>query len=473
MQTYKLFLNGDWAEPEQENWIEDVNPATGEVFAHVCAAGEKEVELALEGAYQAKKAWGKSLAKEREKILLKAADYMEKNVDKWIDTMIDESGSSYVKIAAEFGSCVDILRTAAGECTRIQGGVIQGEYPNHLSYYVRNPLGVVVGIAPFNYPLFLAVDKISFALAMGNAFILKPSSLTPISGLVLAECFEHAGLPKGVLSVLPGSGRAVGNKLIEDKRVNMVALTGSCEVGSKIASQIAGSLKKYSLELGGKNPMLILKDYDVEKAAQLASFGAYFHQGQICMATSRIIVEKPAYEEFCNAFAKATKEVPVGDPHDHNTIVGPIIDEKHCAFLDELVEDAVKKGARVLTGGQHKGAFYEPTLVADVTPDMRIFHEECFGPVVCVVCAENEENGIELCNDNQFGLSSSILTNDITKALNLAEEMEAGMVHINESTIVGSTRAPFGGVKMSGVGRENSCFSAEEFTEVKWITVQH
>ncbi len=473
MRTFDLFLNGKWVRPEKEVWIDNVNPATGEVFCRVAAAGEKEVEEALQGAYEARKAWGKTLAKEREKILLRAADYMEGNAEKFLPDLIDESGSSHIKMSAEIGSCVDLMRTAAGECSRLGGGVVQGEYKNYLSYYVRNPLGVVAGISPFNYPLFLAIDKVAFALAVGNTFILKPSSYTPLSGLVIAECFEHAGLLEGVLSVLPGSGKTVGDALVMDERVKMVALTGSSEVGRNLAQKAAGMFKKYSLELGGKNPMLVLKDYDVEKAAGLASFGGYFHQGQICMATSRIVVEEPIYEDFCEALTEQAKRVPVGDPRSTETIVGPLINEEQCAWLDELIEDAVSKGARLLTGGKHKGAFYEPTLLVDVTREMRVFYEECFGPVISVVRAENPEEGIALCNDNEFGLSSAILTNDITSALSLAEEMEAGMVHINESTVVGSTRAPFGGVKASGVGRENGLFSVEEYTEVKWITVQY
>lgn len=473
MREFDLFINGEWVRPKEENWIENKNPATGEVFCRVCAAGKQEVEAALAGAYAARKSWGKTLAKERERILLKAAGYLEANKEKYLPVLIDESGSSITKMSAEIDSCVDIPRTAAGECCRVAGGVIQGEYPNHLSYYTRNPLGVVVGIAPFNYPLFLAMDKAAFALAMGNTFILKPSSHTPVSGLVIAECMEQAGLPKGVLSVLPGPGQVVGDILAADSRVRMVALTGSSALGRKIAQQAASSLKRYSLELGGKNPMLVLKDFDPEKAAELASFGGYFHQGQICMAASRIVAEAPIYEKFCEALAKKAKETVVGDPHNPETIVGPLIDERQCQVLDELVEDAVSKGAKVLAGGRHKGPYYEPTLLADVTQEMKVFYEECFGPVISVVRGADARQGLELCNDNQYGLSSAILTNDITLAFSLAEEMEAGMVHINESTVVGSTRAPFGGVKMSGVGRENGSFSAEEYTEVKWITVQH
>lgn len=473
MREFDLFVNGEWICPEREAWIDNVNPATGEVFCRVSAAGEKEVEEALRGAYEARKSWGRSLAKEREAILLKAADCLEEDAEKYIPWLIDESGSSLTKITAEIASCAGLIRTAAGECCRIAGGVIQGEYPNHLSYYTRNPLGVVVGIAPFNYPLFLAINKVAFAIAMGNTFILKPSSYTPLSGLVIARCFEKAGLPKGVLSVLPGSGRVVGDALTADKRVRMVALTGSSQVGQRIAVQAASSLKRYSLELGGKNPMLILKDFDVDKAADIAVFGGYFHQGQICMATSRIIAEEPVYEKFCEVMAEKTGKIIMGDPHKPNTIVGPLIHEKQCRVLDRLIEDAVSKGAKLLAGGKHRGAFYEPTLLKDVTQEMDIFYEECFGPVVCVICAEDARHGVELCNDNEYGLSSSILTNDITLAISLSEEIEAGMVHINESTVVGSTRAPFGGVKMSGVGRENSSFSAEEYTELKWVTVQH
>ncbi|MFV0529436.1 MAG: aldehyde dehydrogenase family protein [Lachnospiraceae bacterium] len=331
---------------------------------------------------------------------------------------------------------------------------------------------IVAGIAPYNYPVFLAIDKVAYAIAMGNAFILKPASYTPVSGLVIAECFHEAGLPAGILNVLIGAGNVVGDALIEDPRINMIAFTGSSDVGCEIAKRAASHLKRYSLEMGGKNPFIVLKDADIEMAAEKAIIGAYFNAGQICMSSSRIIVEKEVYEKFCKTFQNKVKQIKTGNPHDKETMVGPLVHEKQCAVLDQHIMDAVSKGANLVCGGQHTGAFYQPSLLVDVTPEMDVFFEESFGPLTSVVCAEDETMAIDLANSGIYGLSSAVFTNDVNKALRIVEKIEAGMVHINDSTVVGSTRAPFGGVKKSGTGREG-LISVEEYTEMKWITIQY
>jgi len=272
---------------------------------------------------------------------------------------------------------------------------------------------------------------------------------------------------------VPGPGGVVGNALIDDDRVKMIAFTGSTEVGKSIAKRASAKLKKYTLEMGGKNPVIVLKDFDVDKAVTIAAFGAYFHQGQICMATSRIIVEDAIYEEFCEKFAAKAGGLKVGDPHEKDTIIGPLIRKEQCAVLDGHIADAVGKGARLLTGGTHEGAFYAPSVLADVTPEMKVFYEESFGPLTSIIRAKDAGHALELCNDNHYGLSAALLTNDISLAMKMAPMMEAGMVHINDATVMGSRRAPFGGVKNSGIGREDSAFSIDEFTEKKWITIQY
>ncbi len=472
MENFKLYINGEWVESLSSKLLDDMNPATGEIFAQVSMAGEAEVEAAISAAVKAQAEWEKTTVREREAILLKAADYMEKNAERFAEWMIDESGSTHMKVMGEIGDTANMIRTAAAAAKGENGGVIQGDSPNQLSYYVRRPIGVVGGIAPYNYPLFLAIDKVAYAIAMGNAFILKPASYTPVSGLVIAECFHEAGLPAGVLNVLVGSGSVVGDALVEDPRVKMIAFTGSSAVGCEIAKRASAHLKRYSLEMGGKNPLILLKDYDVEKAAEKAIIGAYFHSGQICMASNKIIVEKPVYEEFCRVFSEKVQQLEVGDPHNPAIMVGPLIHEKQCAVLDRHIENATKKGAKLLCGGEHSGAFYKPSLLVDVTPEMEVFFEESFGPLTSVICAEDVEEIVELANKGDYGLSSAVLTNDVNMAMKLAERIDAGMVHINDSTVVGSTRAPFGGVKKSGVGREG-LVSTEEYTEMKWITVQY
>ena len=462
---YRLFVGGKWVEMRENMIVDDMNPATGEVYARVHTSGGAEVDEAVRLAVASQPGWAAKAPAERERVFLQAADYMLKNRDRYIDMLINESGSAYVKAFGEFSESIDILRVAGGECWRIDGGVVPSNSGGQLSYYIRQPRGVIAGIGPFNYPLVLSINKVALAIAAANSFILKPASDTPLSGIIIAECFEAGGLPKGVLSVLPGPGSVIGDILLEDPRVNMVTFTGSTEVGHGIAIKVAESFKHCALEMGGKNPIIILKDSNLDEAVQIAAFGAYFHQGQICMAGARIIVEEDIYEPFCEKMEAKVASLKMGEPHDMDTIIGPLIYEKQCAVLDAQIEDALEKGARLLTGGGHQGAFFEPTLLSDVTPDMDVFYDESFGPLAGIVKAANWEVALQLCNDNSYGLSAALVTNDLRKALAMGLGMEAGMVHINGATVMGSRRAPFGGIKRSGVGRENSTFSIDEFTE--------
>ncbi len=473
MREYQMFINGKWADTESGQVSDDINPADGSIFAKVHMAGPKEIEEALAAAQAAFEAWSAVLPDQKEKILLKAADSLEARFDEAVEILIEESGSTLTKAKSEVMGSIGTIRVAAGECRRVSGEVLQPTSQNQLSMAVRLPVGVVSGIAPFNYPLLLALKKVAYALAAGNTFVLKPASVTPATGYLIAKIFEDAGLPAGVLNVVPGPGRVVGDKLVEDPRVKVVTFTGSSDVGRSIAAKAAYNLKRFAMELGGKNPLIVLADYDVDKAVEIAGFGAFFHQGQVCMATSRILVEKPLYEEFCRKMAIRAKSLKTGDPHAPDTIIGPLIDAQQCEVIDAQIQDAVAKGARLLTGGTHEGPFYQPTVLADVTPDMKIFYEESFGPVTVVVRADNPEHALALCNDNEYGLSSALLTYDLRKAMKLGLKMEAGKVHINDTTFVSSTTAPSGGVKMSGFGKEGGKYSIEDFTELKWITVQY
>ncbi len=472
MEEFKLYINGEWVETKSGKIIDDINPADHSVVAKIHTAGPDETEAAIAAAHAAFPAWAAMLAADREKLLLNAADYMEANLQKFATYLINESGSCFMKAMDEVGQSVNIFRGAAGECRRIEGGVCPPEADGQLNIYIRKPLGVIGGIAPFNYPLLLALNKVALAMAAGNTFVLKPASDTPISGAIIAECCGAAGIPAGVFNVIPGAGTVVGSALVQDPRVRMVTFTGSTSVGIGIGRECASHMKRSTLEMGGKNPMIVLKDFDVDQAVSIAAFGAFFHQGQICMCTSRIIVEAPIYDAFCEKLAAKAQKLKMGDPHDPGSIIGPLINDKHYVVLDEHIRDATEKGGRLLCGGNHQGAFYEASVLVDVTPNMNVFHEESFGPLVSVVCAKDAEDALKLCNDNAYGLSSSLLTYDMRLALTMAPRMEAGMVHVNDTTVTGSRRAPFGGVKNSGLGREDSHFSIEEFTELQWITYQ-
>lgn len=469
---YQLYINGEWKNTVTEYISQDKNPADDSIFAQVHFAGREEVDEAIASAQKAWKPWANTAADEKERILLKAADWMQEHIDEVADVLMGESGSAFGKAYFEAGFAVDILRAAAGECRRVFGEV-QQQAPGEISMIRRLPLGVVAGIAPFNFPLLLALKKVAFALAAGNTFVLKPASATPVSGVMIAKALDAAGLPKGVFNLVPGSGEAVGKMLVEDERIRMVAFTGSTAVGKGIAAKASQRLKKYTLEMGGKNPLILLKDFDVEQAVKIAGFGAFFHQGQICMCTSRMIVEEPVYDQFCEKFTAYARTMKVGDPHQQDTIIGPLIKQEQCQIIDSQIKDAVSKGAVLLTGGTHEGNYYQPTVLSNVTPDMRIFYEESFGPVTSIIKAKDERDAVRLCNDNEYGLSSSLLTNDLSKAMALSLDMEAGMVHINNATVSDNSTVAFGGVKNSGVGREGGSYSIDEFTELKWITVQY
>ena len=399
---YQLYINGEWKDTVTGYVAEDKNPADDSVFARVHFAGGAEVEEAIAAAQRAWRPWADTPAAQKEQILLKAADWMQEHMDEVADVLMGESGSAFGKAYFEAGFAVDILRTAAGECRRVFGQVQQQE-AGEISMIRRLPLGVVAGIAPFNFPLLLALKKVAFALAAGNTFVLK----------------------------------------LETKSER------------------------------NKNPLILLKDFDVEQAVRIAGFGAFFHQGQICMCTSRLIVEEPVYDRFCEAFAAYARTMKVGDPHQKDTIIGPLIKQEQCQIIDSQIQDAVSKGAVLMTGGTHEGNYYQPTVLKDVTPDMRIFYEESFGPVTSIIKAMDAQDAVRLCNDNQYGLSSSLLTNDLSKAMSLSLDMEAGMVHINNATVSDNSTVAFGGVKNSGVGREGGSYSIDEFTELKWITVQY
>jgi aldehyde dehydrogenase (NAD+) len=330
-----------------------------------------------------------------------------------------------------------------------------------------------LAIAPFNFPLLLGIRKIGFALAAGNCVILKPSEMTPVIGLKLGEIFRDAGLPPGVLNVVPAIGAELGDGLITDKRVRFVTFTGSSKVGWQVGAKCAANGKRFALELGGKNPIVILNDADVDYAVKTCLFSNFMHQGQVCMTGSRAIVEAGVYDQFCEKVGAATKKLKFSsNPRDEGVVVGPLIRPTQAPFIKDHIDTAVAKGARLLAGGNYSGNVFEPTVLADVTQDMSIFKTESFGPVMSVSKANDYLHAMELANDSIYGLSSAVITNDLQKAIALSEGLEAGAVHINGPSIRDEPTIPFGGVKDSGWGREGGHFSMDELTELKWVTIQ-
>ncbi|MCL6446096.1 MAG: aldehyde dehydrogenase family protein [Alicyclobacillus sp.] len=368
---------------------------------------------------------------------------------------------------------VNALRTAAGECRRIIGQVIPSETHGLVSMVVRRPRGVIAGIGPFNYPFLLLAKKVAFATAAGNAMIIKSSSETPGIAYKIAALMHEAGVPAGLVNALSGKGAEIGDALVLHPDIAMVSFTGSTPVGRHISRLAGDQFKKVTLELGGKSPLIILNDADLELAVNAAAFGIYEHQGQICMVNSRIIVERGIYPEFIQRFKAKAESLSCGNPKttERDVVIGPLITKAQREKVHAHVLDAVSKGAELITGGTYEGLFYAPTILTNVRPNMDVYYEETFGPVALVFQVDDVEHAIALANDTKFGLSSAVITKDISVAFKVANALESGAVHVNDASVYDEPMTPHGGVKDSGMGREGGHYSIEEYTELKWITI--
>ena len=471
MQAYQMLINGKWVDAASGERFDDLNPFTGEVFATVPKAGEADADAAMAAAFEARKPWAATPPLERSKILFKAAGLLEANLQEYAEVLIAEGGGTFGKAMFEIFQTIDLLQTAAGDCKAILGQTYQTD-PGKISMTVLSPRGTVVAISPWNFPLILSMYKVAYALATGNTVVFKPASDTPVIGLKIGELFEKAGLMPGALNVVTGPGSVLGDALIGDKRCSFVSITGQTETGRHVARKAAENLKEYILELGGKNPLIILGDADMDFAVNSAAFGTFLHQGQICMSVGRIIVEEGMAEEFSRKLAAKAAALPKGDPAQQMTVVGPLINDEQVQKVDRLVKDAVAKGAKCLAGGNYEGRVYEPTVLADVKPDMDIYHEEVFGPVASIISVKDEQEALDVGNDTSYGLAAGVVTQNMQKAMFLADGLEAGMVHVNDSSIDADACCPFGGCKGSGQGREGGRYSIEKYSQVKWLTIQ-
>jgi aldehyde dehydrogenase (NAD+) len=369
-----------------------------------------------------------------------------------------------------------LYRMAANGGYEVKGEVIPADHPGSFFMAIRQPAGVVACFAPFNVPYILGSRSFALPIAYGNTAVLKPSEEAPLTGgLLLAEIFEEAGLPPGVLNVITCTrdGAAdVGDEMIANPAVRRVSFTGSTEVGRIIAEKAGRHLKRAVLELGGKDPLIILGDADVDYAVDAAVWGAFLHQGQICMSTERIIVEKSIANEFIDKLKKRAQEIPVGDPTNPATAIGPLINQRAVEKVHAHVEEAVAGGAKLITGGQYDNLVYHPTVVSEVRPEMSLFRDQTFGPVAPVVVVKDRDEALSVANDSAYGLSSGIITKDFTRALDLAFRLETGMVHIGDQSVNDEPQVPFGGVKDSGYGRFGGQAALDEFTELRWINFQ-
>jgi benzaldehyde dehydrogenase (NAD) len=468
--TGKIF-NGDWS-PAGAGNLPVVEPATGQTLATVGLASVADAHTAASQAAAAQKAWATTKPEERAAVFRRAGDLWhqhEAEIGQWI---MRETGAIAPKAGLETHMAQEICYEAAALPSHVMGAVHPSNN-EHWSISRRRAAGVVSVISPFNFPLILSIRSVAPALALGNAVILKPDPRTPISGgYVIARIFEEAGLPKGLLHVLPG-GADVGAAVVEAPHVSVVCFTGSTAAGRKVGELASASLKRVHLELGGKNSIIVLPGADVAKAASAAAFGGFLHQGQICMATSRVMVHESLREEFVQALAAKATHLPIGDPHTEQVAIGPVIDAKQRDRMDGFVQAAVSAGATLVAGGTFNELFYKPTVLTGVTKHMPAYTEEMFGPIISVFPFSTTEEAIALVSDTEYGLSLSIL-GDVGTAMEIADAVDSGLIHINEQTVADEPNIPFGGVGASGNGSRFGGAEAniEAYTDVQWLTMR-
>jgi aldehyde dehydrogenase (NAD+) len=466
-----MFIGGRWT--QGSGTFEDLNPSDGSVWAVMPDGGRAEAAQAIDAAHAAFPAWAELPFVKRAEYLLKVAEVWERRAPDFIAAMQAEGGGWVGKGGFETHYVADVFRAAAASTYQPIGEVLPSAY-NKVSTAVRYPMGVVSVISPWNFPGVLTARGFAFPLAAGNTIVLKPSEDTPYcGGLIFAEVMEEAGLPAGVFNVVTSSRERVaemGDELIENPRVKGISFTGSTPVGRSIAAKAGAHLKKCCVELGGKDSLIVLEDADLDRAVQAANFGSFMHQGQICMSVEKILVHGSIYADFLAKFVERASKLTVGDTRDKANIIGPLINDRQVVRVKAQIEDALAKGARAVLGGGVSGRFVEPTILTGVTPDMDVWRDETFGPVVPVVPFRTDEEAIALNNDTEYGLSSGIFTRNEERALSMARRMETGMCHVNCSSVNDEPHVPFGGTKASGLGRHGGRWSLETFTETRWIT---
>lgn len=469
-----MLVNGEDVASASGKTFERRDPVTGDVATVAPAATVADVRAAVSAAANAYPEWSKTSPAARRMLLLKAADAMEANTGKITELMITETGATGGWAGFNCMLAAGMLREAASLTTQIKGEVIPANKPGTLSMAQRKPLGVCVGIAPWNAPIILGTRAVATAIACGNTAILKASELCPAVQLAIGQAFKEAGFPAGVLNVItnaPEDAAEIVNALIDAPEVRHINFTGSTEVGRIIGQRAAKNLKPALLELGGKAPMIILDDADIEAAVNGAAFGAFMNQGQICMSTERVIVHEGIADAFIAAFAAKANALPAGNPRD-KVVLGSLVSEQAAEKMDALIADATAKGGSVLSGGTRKGTIFEATLIDNVTSDMRIYNEESFGPVKSLIRVKDDEEAIRVANDTSYGLSASVYSSDITRALSVSDRIESGICHINGPTVADEAQMPFGGVKDSGYGRFGGSAGIDAFTYVRWVTIE-
>jgi benzaldehyde dehydrogenase (NAD) len=466
----KVFSNG-W-QVAKGGARDVIEPATGKVLTTVGFADADDVRAACKAAASAQVEWAATPADQRAAVLRRAAQFLEANADALRPWIVRETGAIPPKADFELHFVTSILIEAAAIATQPPGLMLPSG-AKRMSFARRVPHGVVGVISPFNFPLILSTRAVAPALALGNAVVLKPDPQTPVTGgFMLARLFEAAGLPSGLLHVLPG-GAATGEALVADPDVRMISFTGSTAAGRRVGELASRHLKKVTLELGGKNSTIVLDDADLDVAASSVAWSAYLHQGQICMATGTVLAHRKVARDLTERLVDKAKKLPVGDPNSAQCALGPIINERQLERVDGIVKDAVAKGAVLRVGGTYEKLFYQPTVIEDAKPGMRVLDEEVFGPVIAVVPFDSDDEAIALNNATEYGLSTGVITQSLERAMHFASRLKTGIVHVNDQTVADEPWVPFGGTGASGNGgRHGGPANWEEFTQWQWVTIQ-
>lgn len=465
----KMYLAGEWV--EGTGMIEVRDPQDNRLIEYVPAATKEDMLQAIEEAKQGFEISAALPVHERIAILNRAADYIAAHQEEYAITIASEGSKTIREARKEVRRCIETIRISAEEARRIHGETIPFDQmpgsENRLGYFYRFPIGIIAAITPFNDPLNLVVHKVGPAIAAGNAIIVKPATVTPLSALKLAEAFDHAGLPKKILSVITGHASDIGDTLVTHPDIRMVSFTGGLTAGEAIAHK--AGLKKLGMELGSNSPVIVLKDADLDEAVESTVSGAFWAAGQNCLGVQRVFVQEEVFEDFADPFVYCTKQYKIGDKLSEQTDMGPLISEKEAIRVETWVQEAVDKGATLLCGGERKGAFYTPTVLTNLPEDCMLAREEVFGPVVILYPVADLEAAIREANKVNYGLQAGIFTRDIQKAFDAIRHLQVGGIMINDSSDYRIDAMPFGGVKGSGLGREGIAFALQEMTEPKVV----
>lgn len=468
-----LYLDGEWIPAGDRDRIDVENPATRTTATTVPSGTEADVDDAYAIAEDAQAAWAQRPPQERAAIVTDACERLGEYADDLATLFAVECGGVQLKADFEIQLAQGTMEVGAGLAMRDGGRRTESVTPGKENLLVREPAGVVGVITPWNFPLYLSSRVVAPAIALGNSVVLKPDEHTPLTGgLVLAKVFEEAGLPAGVLNVVPGYGHEIGDHFSAHPIPAVMSFTGSSEVGRGVGQRAVGSYTEPALELGGNNAHIVLEDADLERATDAGAFGSFTHQGQECISINRHLVHESLYDEYVAGLAERAERLPIGAPWEEGTLVGPVINESQRDKIVGFVEESVERGATVEAGGIHDGLFVEPTVLSGVTGDMPVACNEHFGPVAPVIPFETDEEAVRLANDTEYGLSGSVHSTDVDRARDVADAMETGMVHINDQPLNDEPHVAFGGVGASGMGRYNAEAILRKFTRTKWISIQ-